>query len=303
MVSSIILNSCSPKVATNLFRTYQPIDYRQKLVVFEVGTKRPQNSEVIGSVRIGENGIKPDCNYDYVLGLAKIEARKAGGNALRIIQHTSPSKKGKACHKINAEILKIDNFRNLQSVKSETNIIQSNILSDEAIHEGISEKKEKSNDYVTLYIYSPNVSGFLVPYDLHLNKSLLCKVKGNYKKKIKVRIAGECKLWARTEATSELFVNLLPGKEYYIRCGVQLGVGIGRPSISLVEKSVGVSEFDKIKKRKNEKDILYRTKGDKIYCKIISEDNDKVIFIIETNGNEMQTFLDKSKIAKIDYAQ
>lgn len=299
----LILCSCAPKITTNVFKTYPPIDYRQKIIVFENGADRLQKAEVLGSVNIGDNGYLRDCNYEYVLDLAKIESRKAGGNALRVIQHISPTGNGNTCHKISAEILRIENLS--LSYSDGSNNRTSNIKTSvgENQNEKLLQKEEENNEFVIMYLYSPKVIGYKNSYNLYLNDSVLCRMKSNDKKKIKIRKYGKYKLWTKTDTLSQITLNLKSGDEYYICCGIQDNENVEKLSISQVEKSVGISEFNKIKVRKDAEDIIYRKNGKKVYCKIISEDQQKVIIVTEISNNKMETFLDKNKITKIEYAQ
>jgi hypothetical protein len=128
-------------------------------------------------------------------------------------------------------------------------------------------------------------------------------MRSNNRKKIKIRKYGEHKLCLNTETLPQVILNLNSGDEYYICCGTQNNENGEELSIKQVEKSVGIAEYNQIKVRKDQQDIIYRKNGKKVYCKIISEDKMKVIFITEISNNKMETFLDKNKITKIEYAQ
>ena len=66
----------------------------------------PAHAEEIGSVKIGDSGFSTDCGWDIALEKAVNEARKKGGNAIKIIKHTPPNM-GSTCHRITALILRV----------------------------------------------------------------------------------------------------------------------------------------------------------------------------------------------------
>ncbi len=112
-----LFSACSPKVNTQITKTYPTLSYNEEVKVFGLKTVIPSNIEVIGSIKIGDTGFTLNCNYQTVLENAKIEARKIGGNAIKITDHSFPDLLS-SCHRIKANILKIDNFNNLNIIEN-----------------------------------------------------------------------------------------------------------------------------------------------------------------------------------------
>ena len=107
-IFSILIISCSPRISSSLIKNYPTLEYNDEVVVLELDDKRPDNSEVLGSLKIGDTGFSTKCNYDIVLDNAKLEARKFGGNAIMITKHKKPDF-WSTCHRIQATILRIKN--------------------------------------------------------------------------------------------------------------------------------------------------------------------------------------------------
>ncbi len=105
----ILLQSCSPKINTQITKTYPTLSYNEEVKVFGLKTVLPQNIEIIGTIKIGDTGFTLNCNYETVLENAKIEARKIGGNAIKITEHSFPNLLS-SCHRIKADILRIKDF-------------------------------------------------------------------------------------------------------------------------------------------------------------------------------------------------
>lgn len=223
----IALSSCNSNISTSLIKKYPALDYKQDVVVIGLDQQVPDNSEEIGQVKIGDTGFTVNRGYDVVLEKAKLEARKAGGNAIKIIEHRPPTIMGSSCHRITAKILKVENIDALITNEEEQ------ILPDV--------------DYAILHVYRYSGAGAFVGYDLFLGDTVICRVKNNFKTTIKVKKDGLNTLWARTEAKSEVPIDIKIGKEYYLRCGITMGLMVGRPSLELVDRKTGKAEFESFK--------------------------------------------------------
>ncbi|MDR0682470.1 MAG: hypothetical protein LBG15_11580 [Dysgonamonadaceae bacterium] len=109
-------------------------------------------------------------------------------------------------------------------------------------------EEDVTGDYAILNIYRPKgFVGSFIDYDLRLSDEwVLCTVKNNSWASIQVSQTGWQRVWAKTEASSEAFINIEPGNVYYIRCGVKMGLIVGRPSIEVVPNEVGEAEFEAV---------------------------------------------------------
>lgn len=220
----IVLCSCNPKVSTSLSRWYAPLEYDQEVVVFGLNQEVPDSAQVLGQVKVGDTGFSTNCGYDVVIDKAKLEARKVGGNAIKIIEHNPPTALGSNCHRITANILKVQHIEDYQFEEEEEALLDV--------------------DYAILNVYRYSGAGALVGYDLHLGDSVICRVKNNYKTTIHVKNEGLNTLWAQTEVKAEVPIDIKYGKTYYLRCGITFGAFVGHPKIELVDSKTGNSEFE-----------------------------------------------------------
>ncbi|MDR2084416.1 MAG: DUF2846 domain-containing protein [Bacteroidales bacterium] len=226
-ICALIISSCSPKVSTSISKTYDKLNSTEPIVVFGVDDAAPSNAEILGNLKIGESGLTVNCEFESVLALATDEARKIGGNAIKLTEHNTPSALGSSCHRIKADILRIDNIETFISTES-------------------SKDTSISDEYAVLHIYRQGGAGALVGYDLYLGDNVICRVKNKWRETIIIREEGRNTLWARTEAKAELPINIQFGKEYYIRCSITMGAFVGHPKIELVDSSVGKLEIKSI---------------------------------------------------------
>lgn len=223
----IFFSSCNPKISTSICKSYPALDYKQEVVVFGLDQPEPDNAEVLGQVKIGDAGLSTNCGYDIVMDKAKLEARKAGGNAIKIIEHKPPTAMGSTCHRITARILKVENIENY-TPKAEEEVLL-------------------NVDYAILNVYRYSGTGALVSYDLYLGDSVICRVKNNFKTTLHIGKDGLNTLWARTEAKSEVPIDIKMGKTYYLRCEITMGAFVGRPKLELIDSKTGKAEFESFK--------------------------------------------------------
>lgn len=227
---AVSMVACAPKVRTTLAKTYPTLDFKQEVSVIGISEEVPQDAIVIGSVKVGDSGFSTNCGWDVVIEKAKMEARKAGGNALKITEHKPPNFMSSSCDKITATILKVQDVKTLNALKVNENVIV-----------------DSTWNYAKLYVYRPRGIGPLVGYDLYLGDSVICRVKNKSKYEINITKRGYNSLWAKTEAKSEVPIDFQYGREYFLRCTVEMGVMVGHPKLQLVGRTQGKVDYDSIK--------------------------------------------------------
>lgn len=222
-----LIVGCAPKVSVDLSVTNPPLKYAQEVVILSLTDLVPEAAIFIGSVKVGDAGFTADCDYPVMIEKANIEARKAGGNLLKIRVHDTPDFKS-TCHRITADIYYLDDVGALADQVQESAYFDS------------------SASYAMLHIYRSGGTGALLNYKVHLGAQELCRVKANSSQSIIITREGPNELWAKTESKSAVPINIEFGKDYYLRCGVSMGFLVGRPSLTLVDKSTGKAESQAI---------------------------------------------------------
>ncbi len=114
---TIAFCSCSPKIRTSVSETHEKLNETENVVVFNNKSELPSNYSKIGTTKIGDTGFTTNCDLTTVLEKAKIEARKSGANALLITEHLYPSTFGSTCHRITADLLRIENTNDYMQSK------------------------------------------------------------------------------------------------------------------------------------------------------------------------------------------
>jgi hypothetical protein len=269
------------KATTVIIKNYGTLDYKQDVQVFNLNDSIPSSSEFIGTTKIGDSGFTTNCSWETVVETAKLEARKIGGNAIKITEHLPPNL-ASTCHRIKANILRV---LNLDSIPIKT-------------------KKDSviiSSDYALLHIYRFSGVGAFIGYDLYLGDSVICRVSNKWKKTIKTRKDGLNTLWAKTEVKKELPVNFKMGHEYYIRCSITMGAFVGHPKLELMDNITGKAEYESLKNNKSAiRDLVTLNNGKEVECVITGEDNDNWIVDVFRNGKRIKTQIQKSQVKSIE---
>lgn len=107
LVYTILLCSCAPRITTSLIKHEKPLLKNAIISVYNKNDTLPAVVEKLGVIRVNDNMSTAEFDYNYVVEIAKLEAIKAGGNAIRIIKHQLPNLLNDS-HKVYADILKID---------------------------------------------------------------------------------------------------------------------------------------------------------------------------------------------------
>lgn len=225
----ILFSSCSPSISTQLYRSYPTLGYKEEVKVIGFHQKINSEHEVLGKIDIGDSGFTTKGSYEEVIEKAKLEARKIGGNAIKINEHKTPDFRS-TCHRIKAYILRVKDINNLD-IEEEKEVIE-------------------DVDYAILHVYRYSGAGSLINYDLHLGDTVICRVKNNFKRTIKIKKDGFNSLWAKTEAKAEVPVKLEFGRHYYLKCSLGMGILVGRPILEMVDWKNGKAEFESFNAKK-----------------------------------------------------
>ena len=101
-----------------------------------------------------------------------------------------------------------------------------------------------------LYVYRiKNFAGSAVGYDLHIDDSVVCRVRNNSKYAIPLRKESKIEIWSKSEQKVSFIIDVKCSKAYYIKCGIKMGILKGRPDLSLISPEQGEVEYNAVKGR------------------------------------------------------
>lgn len=108
----LVISACSPKVVTNFInQSYPMVNTYESFGIIESDKINFDQENYLGQIEIKDNFLSINCDYWTIIEKLKTEARKIGGNLIRIDEHKKPSTYGSSCHQIMASIFRIKNPR------------------------------------------------------------------------------------------------------------------------------------------------------------------------------------------------
>ena len=102
---SSLAASCNPKITSSIQKNYDSLEFDQVVNVYGLDERIPENMEQIGQLKIRDTGFTTNCSYKNIINEAQLEARKVGGNAIKLTYHKKPNL-WSTCHRVDAIILK-----------------------------------------------------------------------------------------------------------------------------------------------------------------------------------------------------
>ena len=292
---SVLLASCgSMKPKTTLINASKPLPPETPVVVLNVTDEVPKEALKLAEIKLLDNGFTTKCKWDYVIPIAKNEARRLGGNILKITKHIKPSWNS-SCDQIYADVYKIDDLKKLERKTINNN-----------------EKEiDSTKSYAIIHFYRPSSMGAAIGYNVFLNDKShkLTRLKNNSKESVIVTSFGPQKIGASTEKKEEIELNIQPGREYYIEGTITYGALIGRPALRVVANNLGKKEYLKIPERRDfTHDYLLLKDGKVVKCEDLKEKNNTYFFRIkkkDKNGGSISinTSISKDRVKKVWYKQ
>ncbi len=236
---SLILQSCSPKIRTNLSnKTFKSLDSESEIFIIKENEKIPVNSKFIGELKIGDSGFSTDCGYTRVIDEAKETARKSGANLVHLTKVKKPNF-GSTCYRIKAKL-----YRNFNS-DALTLISENRKLKNKS-------RLPSNAEYSIVYFYRPkNSFGSMIGFKVRMDdETVIGRVRNGEKFEYKTTDFGKHEFWGKTESRASVIIDIEKGQEYFVRCGIDMGVAVGRPEMYLVENELGISEYESLKEKK-----------------------------------------------------
>jgi hypothetical protein len=199
------------------------------IVVLEVADQVPPGAKLLKSVRAG--GGLAECGYHDAVHNAKIKAKSAGGNVLKITEVRCPN--GVSPNfKVLADIYSVEDVASIFAYKSAK------------LDSSVKSLIRENAPFALLYVYREKSDfGAMIHYRLHVEDSVVCNVANNSVNVVQVYHKGNTKIWARTEAQRDVNLFIEPGKVYFLKCSVGIGAFVGEPILKLMSAAEGYQEF------------------------------------------------------------
>ncbi len=226
--------ACSPKIRTHLTNTsFAPIASKEDIILLDEKDKVPENSVLIGDLKIGDSGFSTDCSYQTVIENAINTAKNSGANIIQLIEIKEPNF-ASTCYRIKTKLYR-NNSQSMAALLEKRKLQNKSRLSKDA-------------DYAVVYFYRPKIyTGSLIGYKIRLDDDTeIGRVRNGEKFKYKIKDFGKHKFWGKTESQDSVVINIEKGQEYFVRCGIKMGVAVGKPEMHLMENQIGIKEYEQM---------------------------------------------------------
>jgi hypothetical protein len=237
LTSILLFVSCSTSISTKLASTnYQKLSDENQIIMLEKTDVLPDKSVFIGDVKIGDSGFTTDCGYNQVLSDVTTTARNAGANIVQIVQLKKPSALGSTCYRMKAKMYRNLNTDALAQISDIRKIKNKSRLPEDA-------------DYALIHFYRPNAGlGAFLGYKIKDGSdAVVGRLRNGEKFIYKTQKCGMQTFYGVLETKEEVVINIEKGKEYFVRCSINMGVVLGRPEINTIENYIGMNEFKEMK--------------------------------------------------------
>lgn len=201
------------------------------VVLYDIDDVLPEDARYIGKIKVGD-GTYHYSDFDFLVDTARRLARNEGANMIRVTKLKSPNALNSG-YKMYADIY--------YSKEPESFFISKKQRIDSTLNSIL----DSNASYALLVVYRDGKGFFkIVEYDLHVRDSIVGKIQYNTARIIKLNKEGRTRIWARTEWTDEVYIDVKPGKIYFVRCSVStFGALMEHPRLKLLSAEEGVEEF------------------------------------------------------------
>jgi hypothetical protein len=261
--------SCFPAISSSIESSRSEVVPVENILVLGLENSINSSAHKVGQASFTSSELNSGCGYDDAIAELKKIASKNGGNVIKITEQKNVSGLMEECISMKADIYYAENLNELRAAAetakpaetvttqvSESATTVESTGKEKPAEEAATAEAEPaktepaqtdtishSGEYATLYVYRSTAFGFAINYDLQLDDEVICRVKAVWGQEVKVYKFGKHELWAETEAKVSCPIDIEPGKSYYVKCGVGMGLLVGRPTIKLVDEAIGKPEF------------------------------------------------------------
>ncbi|MDO7844881.1 hypothetical protein Q5H92_00820 [Hymenobacter sp. M29] len=230
--AALLLSSCAPRIITQLNGpAVAALAPDAPVLVLDVDEYSPNGCALVANVFVGESGTTLNCGLDRMMSEALRQARQAGGNVLKLTELRPPSM-ASTCYQITGEVFYAPDLA----------AVQADISRQRAADE--KPRLPAGTPYALLYVYRPTSLGATaLTYDVRLNDSVVYQARFGSRSIIRLTKPGAVTLWTENGG-KPLTLEVEPGKEYYLRCGLQGSTFKPRPWLSFVSTRQGRQEYD-----------------------------------------------------------
>lgn len=103
LILFVLLTSCAPRVVSKVHKQEEALRVEEAVVVLDRHEEVYSGAALLGTLSVEDTGYTLDCSLRKVLEMAVKEARKMGGNIVRVVRYYPPDHSS-SCYRLKAEV-------------------------------------------------------------------------------------------------------------------------------------------------------------------------------------------------------
>lgn len=240
----LFISACSPIISTQIKKSYPP-NPNDSITVYELGQNIDYKYEDLGTFKIENGDMTKLSKYNKIIDFAKNEAKKIGGNAIKILEHIKPQTEMvglgvvfTTSHNVVFKVIKVSEVKNI----AESQLKDSTILNKDAHLYFYEQKNAFAGNFNKPNLIESMAISMGYGYQILLDDSLIVKLEKKWKKSvIQTHKFGNQTLTAKIkQGKFNIPINIEKGKDYYIRFKYSIS---GRRTFEIVDSELGEFEF------------------------------------------------------------
>jgi hypothetical protein len=245
---AIFISACSPIINTQIKKSYPP-NPNDSIIVYDLGQNIEYKYEDLGTFKIENGDFTKLSKYDKIIDYAKNEAKKIGGNAIKILEHIKPETEMAGLgvvfttsHNVVFKVIKVSDVKN----KAVNQLKDSTLLNKDAHLYFYEQKNAFAGHYNRTDFIESMALNMGYGYQILLDDSLILKLGKKWQKSmVQTHKFGNHRLTAKIkQGTFNIPFNIEEGKDYYIRFKYSIS---GRRTFEIVENELGEFEYSIVK--------------------------------------------------------
>lgn len=243
-ILAVFISACSPIISTQIKKSYPP-NPNDSITVYELGQKIDYKYEDLGTFKIENGDMTKLSKYDKIIDFAKNEAKKMGGNAIKILEHVKPETEMAGLgvvfttsHNVVFKVIKISDIKQ----QTENQQIDSIFSNKDAFLYFYEQKNANAGHYNRPDLIESIALSSGYGYQILLDDSLVVKMGKNWKKsEVHTNKLGNHLLTAKIkQGKFNVPLNIEKGKNYFIRFRYTIS---GKRIFEIVDNELGEFEY------------------------------------------------------------
>ena len=107
VITMVAVQGCAPREKVNVTSTRDALPENCPVTLYGVNEQKPAKYETLATIKFGEKGLSISCNRKEIEAEMRVQACKAGANAIIVIKEKEPDL-WSTCYRATAELVHVE---------------------------------------------------------------------------------------------------------------------------------------------------------------------------------------------------